>query len=339
MAMARLSIDALRREVRGHWGHVLSSIGVHSEFLVKRNGPCPACGGRDRFSFTDKDGSGSFVCRSHHRQGGDGFELVMHLLGCDLPTALRRVAEALGQEQEIGRDYPVRFVKRLQPKPAVDRGAALQKLWQESKPIVSGDPVAMYMESRGIALTAYPTALRTHSALPYWHEFHGHPCKLASYPAMIAAVQAPNGRVVALHRTYLTQGGEKAAPINPETGEILPVKKLMTRADGVLPGAAIRLVQPDTKLAIAEGIETALAVQLIAGVPAWSCVSAFGVETVEIPEQVEEICVAADNDASGTGQKAAQKLADRLIAQGRKATVIYPTSEGCDWLDVLTMAG
>lgn len=335
--MARLSIDALRREVRGHWGHVLSSIGVHSDFLVKRNGPCPACGGRDRFSFTDKDGSGSFVCRSHHRQGGDGFELVMHLLGCDLPTALKAVAEALGQDTY--RDNRVQFVKRQHQKPTVDRGAALQKLWQGSKPIAPGDPVALYLESRGIALVDYPAALRMHPALPYWHELHGHPCKLASYPAMIAAVQSPDGLAVALHRTYLTPCGEKAAPIHPETSEMLPVKKLMVRADGLLPGAAIRLMHPETKLAVAEGIETALAVQLIAGVPAWSCVSAYGVETVEIPDQVEEVFVAADNDASGTGQKAAQKLADRLIAQGRKATVIYPTSEGCDWLDVLTMAG
>jgi len=335
--MARLSIDALRREARGHWGHVLSCIGVHSEFLVKKNGPCPVCGGRDRFSFTDKDGSGSFVCRSHHRQGGDGFELVMHLLGCDLPTALRGVAAALGQE--AGRDNPVRFAKRPQAKPGGDRSAALQKLWQESKPITPGDSVALYLESRGVMLAAYPTTLRTHPALPYWHEVHGHPRKLASYPAMIAAVQAPNGKVVALHRTYLTQGGEKATPIDPDTGELLAVKKLMTKGDGVLAGAAIRLAQADKKLAIAEGIETALAVQLIARVPTWSCVSAYGVETVEIPDQVQEVFVAADNDASGTGQKAAQKLADRLIAQGRKATVIYPTSEGCDWLDVLTMAG
>ena len=334
--MARLSIDALRREARGHWGHVLSSIGVHSEYLVKRNGPCPACGGRDRFSFTDKNGSGSFVCRSHHRQGGDGFELVRHLLGCDLPMALKSVAEALGQE--TGRDNPVRFVKRPKAKPTLDRSAALQKLWQESKLIEPGDPVALYLDSRGIALADYPAALRMHPALPYWHEVHGHPCKLASYPAMIAAVQSPDGLAVALHRTYLTPCGEKAVPINPETGEILPVKKLMVRAEGVLPGAAIRLTQPATKLAIAEGIETALAVQLIAGVPTWSCVSAYGVETVEIPVQVEEIFVAADNDASGTGQKAAQKLAERLIAEGRKATVIYPTSEGCDWLDVLAMA-
>ena len=334
--MARLSIDALRAQVRGQWGHVLARLGVSDEFLTKRNGPCPVCGGRDRFSFTDKDGSGSFVCRSHHRQGGDGFELVRHLLACDLPTALKSVAEALGQD--IGQANPVRFVKQPQAQPTADRGKALQKLWDESKPLSQGDPVTLYLENRGVALVEYPQSLRVHPALPYWHEVHGHPCKLASYPAMLAAAQSEAGIVVALHRTYITEGGEKAQPINPETGELLPVKKLMTRADGVLPGAAIRLAKPDTKLAIAEGIETALAVQLIAGIPAWSCVSAYGVETVAIPETVEEVFVAADNDASGTGQKAAQKLADRLMAQGKKATVIYPTSEGCDWLDVLTMA-
>ena len=334
--MARLSIDALRREVRGHWGHVLSSIGVPETYLVKRNGPCPACGGKDRFSFTDKDGSGSFVCRAHHRQGGDGFELVRHLLGCDLPEALKAVSEAVGHD--VARANRVRLVKPTAPKPTTDRGISLQRLWHESEPVATGDPVALYLQRRGINLTTYPLALRTHKDLPYWHEVHNHPRKLASYPAMIAAVQSPDGLAVALHRTYLTQEGDKAAPICPESGVILPVRKLMTRAEGVLPGAAIRLGNPTTKLAIAEGVETALAVQLLSGAPTWSCVSAFGVETVEIPEQVTEVFIAADNDVSGTGQKAAQKLAERLTAQGRTATVIYPTSEGCDWLDVLTMA-
>ena len=44
----------------------------------------------------------------------------------------------------------------------------------------------------------------------------------------------------------------------------------------------------------------------------------------------------ADNDENGTGQKAANQLAERLISEGRTVRVLFPSIPGVDWLDVLT---
>ena len=82
--------------------------------------------------------------------------------------------------------------------------------------------------------------------------------RLATYAAMLAKVQALDRRPVTLHRTYLA-GGAKA----PVDG----VKKLFSAG---VRGAAIRLFEPETELALAEGIETALAVHLRLGLPVWA---------------------------------------------------------------------
>ena len=68
-------------------------------------------------------------------------------------------------------------------------------------------------------------------------------------------------------------------------------------------------------------------------------------ETVEIPEGVEEVFIFADKDRSGTGQKAAENLRKRLLKQGIFCAVFLPGNEipenakGVDWNDVLMTEG
>ncbi|MBS1191013.1 MAG: putative phage primase [Rhodocyclaceae bacterium] len=336
--MTRLSVSELRLKANGRWVDILTALGIPLESLTRQNKPCPACGGTDRFSFTDSQGSGSFVCRAIHRQGGDGFELARHWLNCDFRGALAAVADALGGTAAV----PVAVPPTARPAPAAarpDNGEALRKLWKASSPISPADPVGLYLAGRGLHLVAALPVLRCHPALPYWHTVHGHPCRLGTYPAMLAAVQGKEGRTVALHRTYLTPAGEKAAPQDPDTGEVLPAKKLKTRASKVMPGAAVRLFSPaDGRLALTEGIETGLAVHLVSGLPVWSCVSANGLCTVALPPEIGEVFIAGDNDESETGQRAAEILATRLRQEGRRVEIITPSATGLDWLDVLNDA-
>lgn len=121
----RLSLAELRITAAGRWPELLVGLGLPAECLTSQNKPCPACGGQDRFSFTDKHGSGSFVCRAMERQGGDGFELVMHCLGCDLRGALAAVAELVQLSQlqaahdqqsvviEMSECFPCEFRRKL----------------------------------------------------------------------------------------------------------------------------------------------------------------------------------------------------------------------------------
>lgn len=328
----RLSLDQLRGAAGGRWPEILVSLGIAADSLTKQNKPCPGCGGQDRFSFTDMHGSGSFVCRAMDRQGGDGFELVMHFLGCDLRGALAAVAGALGgvgcSRLPCARPAP--------DKPARDDGEALRALWREALPVVDGDPVARYLEQRGVRPAVIPLALRCHPALPYWQTGGARPVRLGAFPALLAAVQGGDGVTVAIHRTYLDGQGGKLALLDPASGEALPAKKLKTRRDGVMPGAAVRLFSPvDGRLVVAEGIETALAVHLITGVPVWACVSAAGLASVVLPADVQEVFIAADNDPNGAGQRAAGVLEERLKQEGRAGCVLFPSTPGLDWLDVL----
>lgn len=336
--MTRLSVNELRSAARGRWPDVLTALGVPPESLTRTNKPCPACGGTDRFSFTDSKGSGSFVCRALDRQGGDGFELVMHWLGCDFRTALGEVAKILGGGVAGWRSTPTPRVERS-PSPRAPGRDALRKLWRAAVPLDGKDPACRYLEGRGVpwrALQPSPRVLRYHPSLAYWHHQQGSPFLVGNFPALLAAVQGGEGVTVGLHRTYLTPSGEKVSPLHPETGEALPSRKLKIKGAGVMRGAAVRLFDPVAgRLALAEGIETALAVHVACGLPVWACVSAWGMQSVVLPQEVREVFIAADNDANATGQEAAQALAERLNHEGRKAQIVAPSTPGMDWLDVL----
>ncbi len=89
---------------KGRWASILPSLGVGADFLQDRHGPCPGCGGKDRFRYDDIQGAGNFVCS----QGGgdlltgDGFELLAHVHGWDRGRGLREVAAQVGIEIGAG---------------------------------------------------------------------------------------------------------------------------------------------------------------------------------------------------------------------------------------------
>ena len=87
----------LLRAAQGHWQSILPALGVASECLSNRHGPCPGCGGKDRFRFDDKDGRGGFVCGGGGDPfHGDGFDLLEHVNGWTRQETFKAVAEYLG---------------------------------------------------------------------------------------------------------------------------------------------------------------------------------------------------------------------------------------------------
>jgi putative DNA primase/helicase len=44
----------------GRWREILPLFGIEIRFLRNKDGPCSLCGGKDRFRFDDRDGSGSY---------------------------------------------------------------------------------------------------------------------------------------------------------------------------------------------------------------------------------------------------------------------------------------
>jgi phage/plasmid primase-like uncharacterized protein len=81
----------------GRWREVARAIGIGDEYLSGRHGPCPKCGGNDRWRvYEDFDQSGGGICNQCGTNLGDGLELVKWFVGVDFPTALKMVAEHLG---------------------------------------------------------------------------------------------------------------------------------------------------------------------------------------------------------------------------------------------------
>lgn len=69
----------VKHMARGRWKSILPAIGVDPKFLSKKNGPCPICGGKDRFRFTDHNSDGLYYCS--HCGPGDGFDLSSKVTG------------------------------------------------------------------------------------------------------------------------------------------------------------------------------------------------------------------------------------------------------------------
>ncbi|MBI5445872.1 MAG: toprim domain-containing protein [Deltaproteobacteria bacterium] len=69
-------------------------------------------------------------------------------------------------------------------------------------------------------------------------------------------------------------------------------------------------------MALAEGIETGLAVHELTGAPGWATVSAGGMRRLELPPVVRVVTVAGDNDENGTGQDAEVELAFKWSGRG-----------------------
>ena len=106
------------------------------------------------------------------------------------------------------------------------------------------------------------------------------------------------------------------------------------RSYGPVRGAAVRLAAMDGgALAVAEGIETALAYAVLTGTPTWAALSAAGMKHVELPDGLAWLAVAADFD--GPGLLAAEQLERRARSAGIAVRIDLPSRHRTDWADVL----
>ncbi len=314
-------LHELKARAHGRWTEILRTLGVDEKVLNKRNQPCPMCGGTDRFQYTDKFGEGNYHCRGCG--AGGGLKLLQGYHGWDFSTTFKRVEECVGSVARKPRPQPGEHSAQRKKDLA-------KRLWGEAKPISTGDDVDHYLRNRGLQLPDYPKTLRCHPALGYYEkDASGRSRKVGEYPAMLACIQGADGHAVTLHRTYL-KDGKKA--LGRESKRIL---------SGGITGAAVRLFEQRKNLAIAEGIETALAVRLITGKPVWAALSAGNMEKLWVPDAVHSISIYADNDANSEyrGQTSAFILARRLRKEGIKPTrrrveVLVPEIAGADWGDI-----
>ncbi len=253
---------------------------------------------------------------------GENGDVVVHCFGgCnwrDVKNALRRdgLLPDWG-ERSMPRPDPEVQARRMAEREAEERcrTAAAREIWRKAIP-ATGTPVEIYLRSRGISLPPPPT-IRFHPNLR-----HG-PTGLL-FPAMVAAVQGPDGKVTGVHRTFLLPSGGGKAPVSPA--------KMML---GPCTGAAVRLAVALPRLGISEGIESGLSVmQAAPGLPVWAALSAPGMKALAMPPGVQEVILLADGD--DPGDRAAQRAAQEFLRQCKKARIARPP-RGMDFNDLLRL--
>ncbi len=317
----RSRVDRAAQFASGHWREIFLAAGVEAYRLSGKACPCPMCGGVDRFVFDDKHGRGNYFCRQCG--AGDGFRLLGRYLGCGFIDALEYVENYFALEswdKESQKSIANEDLDEGKLTPQQRQRHKMLSLWAQAKPIQRGDPVYLYLQQRGVNPETAGLEIRCHERLVYQDE----DSEESFHPAMLSRVIDSHGCVVNLHRTYLTESGQKAP--------VAHVKKLMPLP---VAGAAVHIGGiVGKKLCFSEGIETALAVCQMTGMPVWATLGCMNLKAFEgIPEGVREVDIFADNDANFAGQSAAYQLANALSIRGLRVQVYVPQHEGFDWLD------
>ena len=299
-------------EARGRWPALMDIFGL--KLRLRKHGPCPICGGKDRFIFDDKEGLGTFFC--NQCGAGTGFTLLTRVKGWTMRQAMHEVGHRVG-----GVEKRMETQKELSD---TDRRRILNETWTAARPVSVGDPVGKYLYAR-TGLTDVPTVIRTHPAL-------FHPDTKSNLPAMIAKITDADNRPVSIHRTYLSAEGAKA-----------PIERNRMLMQGSIPEkSAIRLFPYQDTLGIAEGIETAISAYAIFGIPTWAAISAAMMAKWVPPEPVRKVYIFSDNDKGFAGQAAAYRLGYQLANSSAKyeiVEVVVPDVRGADWNDILTLYG
>jgi hypothetical protein len=224
---------------------------------------------------------------------------------------------------------------------AEDQLRLVKEIWNGAEPVQPGDPVERYLASRGIELERLaaanggrlPAVLRCHRSL--WNRESGR-----ALPALVAAIQMPDGALCGVHRTWLSI---------KDNGEVHKATLDVQKASlGHYRGGAIRLWRgasgrPWNKapkgdiLAISEGIEDGLSVATVQ--PAWrvaAAVSLSAMLSIVVPVSVETIIIIKQNDPPRSRAVATlEKVRTRFRSEGKRLFLLQPPFVTKDVNDVL----
>lgn len=265
--------------------HVLGLLGVtglrRTSNMRELSGSCPKCGAAghnpksgppDRFNINLS--TGAFFCRRCDMRGGDVIALVRAVNDCTFDAALtilcgerpREETEDQRRARKTRRRALEEKLKRDAQEQAEDaerhrrRGlVGARAIWTRARPGETSPVMRAYLAARALTpalLPELPKTLRIIEDHPYMRRIGGETITLHRGPCMVAAIQGPDGRLRAVHRTWIDPDPPHGKARIVHKGEDLPAKLVR----GVKKGGAIRLCTPRgaETLVMGEGIETTL---------------------------------------------------------------------------------
>lgn len=302
----RYDIDQIKRDVAGKWLSILSHFGIE---IREGHGPCHFCGGKDRARWVHDEKREGLFCNGCDPKFRDGWAVLMQATGCDFMGAVEKISPIVGS------------IEPLEPNKPINTDL-MQKLYKTSMPMQKGDVAHKYLVNRGLSM------MDKLPKLGYCPKCYESETK-KEHPAIVATLVDKSGNPLNMYRIYLTRDGKKLNINSP--------KKMCPSNGRKLSGGAIRLYSFDGgTLGVAEGIETAIAVNTAHNIPVWATLGTSLMEKFELPEGVTRLEIFADNDENYAGQKAACTLANKIkISFGIPVNVYVPTKPGTDFLDEL----
>ena len=261
------------------------------------------------------------------RDRADGRGVLVYSFNADW----RSVRDALGLTADAVRPMTPRELRALRQQMSRERAeregrqlARCTDLYEQAVPPEPGGTVRTYLATRGlpapvVAQAVNPGSLREH------HDDRGR-------VSMMAIAHNRNGVVRGVQLTKLAPDGRTKRGTDCDRLTFGPYK-----------GSACRLFKPagDT-LAVAEGVETALAFASLRKVPCWATFGTRNLEAFDPPTGIRTVIIAADGDRATKpgdfkGLDAADALFDRLRQRCR--VIIAAAPADLDWLDVLNRGG
>ena len=291
----------------GHWPDVLAGLGIETPCRGK-HGPCPACGGKDRFRLDDKGGRGTFICGQCG--AGDGLDLVCRVTSKNPKEAAELVAPLVGlsaggldpvereriHHQQQARAEQERKQEEQQRQKAARRAAAIISDCEQGN--------THYVERKGFGL-----------------------------------------HLNAVNRTLIREGGENypagslVIPLTNEAGELVNVQLIghdgskRYLAGGQKAGAFHR-IDGGELVAVVEGYATGLSVHLAIGATVYCAMDAGNLLAVaQIARRQHpkaRLLLCGDNDEGTKGNPGKAKAEHAAATVG--GLVALPSVAG-DWND------
>lgn len=314
-------------------------------------GPCPSCGGTDRFHVTDREGAARWGCRGciDGRQDGEKQAATRAVLEAAFPNRERHRADPVPRRPGAGSAAAPRRGGRRSggrstspPGPTDERRRAYAaRAWGEAIPVPAeeGHPARRWLWGRGKPLPGpalWPPGEPLPGGVRWLPEFpadgwpyEGRPPRYGAVVALLAlprdwfAAQPGLPAACAIQACLIDDDGAPA-------GRGGPAKLTLGIAAGAV--SLIGLAEPGGELLVCEGLADALA--LAARHPASTILAALGTAGLAPGGPAAE-CAHGDwsavrifTDQDWPGRKAGRRLRAELLAESVQATQAPPFPGG-----------
>lgn len=90
-------LTEIKNAAYSRWPEIHAALGIPAKLLnTRKHQPCPHCGGKDRFRYTDHKHGGGYICNRCAPEGGSGFDLLMLVFCYSFTESVNQVSALLG---------------------------------------------------------------------------------------------------------------------------------------------------------------------------------------------------------------------------------------------------